>query len=91
MTVKRGLSDDNQHHKAKRLCHDTGAVSWSYDRADLDLNLEDLSTQADQFLEQVGVCSGVHAAADNSISAQFRAENALADYSSWRGLSEQAW
>ncbi|KAL0023254.1 hypothetical protein WJX77_000298 [Trebouxia sp. C0004] len=57
MTVKRSLSDDNQHHKAKRLCQDTG----------------------------------IHAAADNSISAQFRAESVLDNYSSWRGLSEQAW
>ena len=91
MTVKRNFSDDNQHHKAKRFRQDTGVVSWSCDCADLDLNLEDLSTQADRFLEQVGVCSGIHAAADDSISAQFRGGSVLANYSSWRGLSEQAW
>lgn len=93
MTVKRALQDRTQtgRHAVKRLCTDAGAASWPFDCSGLNLSLADLSREAERFLAQIGVCSGVHAAADKSVSAQYCLESALANYSTWRGLSEQAW
>ena len=93
MTVKRALQNRAQtgRHAAKRLCIDEGAASWPFDCSDLNLSLADLSPEAERFLAQIGVCSGVHAAADNSMSAQYCLASALANYSTWRGLTEQAW
>ncbi len=91
MTVKRGLEQDPQNQRAKRLRTDDNAPTWPFDCADLNLGHGDLSLQADHFLRQIGVCSGVHAAADDIISGQYGVESRVASYHGWQGLSEQTW
>lgn len=90
MTVKRVHEEPAYPCATKRSCtHDNPAV-WPFDSADLNLDL-DLSLPEDRFLEQVGVCRGIHAAADDKISTQYGLENKMVCYRSWQGLSEQSW
>ena len=91
MTVKRLLDEDIYVQPEKRFRGGEGPASWPFDCADLSLGQADLSLQADHFLRRIGVCSGVHAASDDSMSSQYGFRSAMASYSSWQGLSEQAW
>ena len=90
MTVKRSQEElaCPSANKRSRTHHDP--ADWPFDSCDLNLDL-DLSFPADHFLKQVGVCRGVHAAADDSISGRYGVENRMACYNTWQGLSEQSW
>ena len=90
MTVKRRHEklESLSANKRSRSHHDPAV--WPFDCCDLNLDL-DLSFPAAHFLKQVGVCHGVHAAADDSISGRYGAESRMASYNSWQGLSEQSW
>ena len=90
MTVKRPLEELTYPKSHKRSCSSADPGDWPFDCADLNRDL-DLSAKADQFLEQIGVCRGVHAAADDNLSARYGTYNRLACRNSWQGLSEQSW
>ena len=74
----------------KRIRSQDNFVVWPCDSRDLCLDL-DLSLPAEHFLKEVGVCRGIHAAADDSMSGRYGVANRMASYKSWQGLSEQSW
>lgn len=91
MTVKRShVPELGTPSATKRIRSQDDSIVWPFDRRDLYLNL-DLSLPADHFLKEVGVCRGIHAAADDSMSGLYGVANRMASYKSWQGLSEQSW
>lgn len=86
MTVKRSYAELGTPSVTKRIRSQDDSVVWPFDCCDLDLSLP-----ADHFLEEVGVCQGIHAAADDSVSGRYGVPNSMASYESWQGLSEQSW
>lgn len=91
MTVKRShVPELGTPCATKRIRSQDGSVVWPYDRRDLYLDL-DLSLPADHFLKEVGVCRGIHAAADDRMSGRYGVANKMASYKGWQGLSEQSW
>lgn len=84
--VKRALPDD-RFHAAKKPCRSNEGVS-DESCLDLDLTQLDLYTQVQQFLRQIGLCAGVHAAAHHLKSARC---HAMQYSQTWLGLSESSW
>lgn len=90
MTVKRSNEELECPSANKRSRSHYDPAVRPFDCCDLNLD-QDLSFPADRFLQQVGVCRGIHAAADDSIFGLYGVENLMACYNSWQGLSEQSW
>lgn len=90
MTVKRSHTELGTPSATKRIRSQDYSVVWPFHCCDLYLDL-DLSLPADHFLKEVGVCRGIHAAADDSMSGRYGLANRMASYNSWQGLSEQSW
>lgn len=90
MTVKRSHEELECPSANKRSRRHHDAAVWPFDCCNLNLDL-DLSLPAAHFLKQVGVCRGIHAAADDNISERYEVQNKMVCYNSWQGLSEQSW
>ena len=87
MPAKRAHIGSACQTSSKRSRTDACSAGHSWDGA-CDV---DLSSRVDHFLRQIGVCLGVHAAADDNIRAKYGLAESMTLYSAWQGVSEQAW
>ena len=86
MAVKRNAEQLGDAYN-KRLRHDDASAAHAPQASDREA--QDLAVQkAELFLRNIGVCTGVHAAAD---AAHLRAMASQMVCSGWQGLTEQSW
>ena len=91
-TMKRE-ADSVQGPEIKRLRRNAPSYTWT-SRGNLPRILTELdltAQQTDEFLKQIGVCAGVHAASDAQSRKGKSGQGLPVGHQDWQGLPEHTW